>query len=126
MTTWTVIDEQHETTVEAGATLAIDPAVLGWEPKPQGLCRDDVCIPWPAGTAPGPVEATALARLLGRPPAIDDDEHVAAFAAPAAARAEALRSGMAPDFELPDLDGRLHRLSDYRGRKVVLYAYGSW
>ena len=48
------------------------------------------------------------------------------FAAPAAARAEALRSGMAPDFELPDLDGRLHRLSDYRGRKVVLYAYGSW
>ena len=126
MTTWTVIDEQRETTVEAGATLAIDPAVLGWETKPQGLCRDDVCIPWPAGTAPGPVGATVLARLLGRPLAIDDDERVAAFAAPAAERAAALRSGVAPDFELPDLDGRLHRLSDYRGRKVVLYAYGSW
>jgi peroxiredoxin len=26
----------------------------------------------------------------------------------------------APDFELPDLDGALHRLSDYRGRIVVL------
>jgi peroxiredoxin len=26
----------------------------------------------------------------------------------------------APDFELPDLDGRLHRLSDYRGRIVIL------
>lgn len=26
----------------------------------------------------------------------------------------------APDFELPDLDGRLHRLSDYRGRIVVV------
>ena len=126
MTTWTVIDEQRETTIEAGATLAIDPDVLGWETKPQGLCRDDVCIPWPAGAAPGPVEATVLARLLGRPLAIDADERVAAFAAPAAERAAALRSGMAPDFELPDLDGRVHRLSDYRGRKVVLYAYGSW
>jgi peroxiredoxin len=26
----------------------------------------------------------------------------------------------APDFELPDLDGRLHRLSAYRGRIVIL------
>ena len=26
----------------------------------------------------------------------------------------------APDFELPDLDGRLHRLSDYRGRIVII------
>ena len=27
---------------------------------------------------------------------------------------------LAPDFELPDLDGRLHCLSDYRGRIVIL------
>lgn len=29
----------------------------------------------------------------------------------------------APDFELPDQNGDLHRLSDYRGKKVVLYFY---
>jgi peroxiredoxin Q/BCP len=29
----------------------------------------------------------------------------------------------APDFELPDHDGKLVRLSDFRGRKVVLYFY---
>jgi peroxiredoxin Q/BCP len=29
----------------------------------------------------------------------------------------------APDFELPDQDGTLVRLSDLRGRKVVLYFY---
>lgn len=29
----------------------------------------------------------------------------------------------APDFTLPDETGRLHRLSDYRGRVVVLYFY---
>ena len=26
----------------------------------------------------------------------------------------------APNFELPDLEGRLHRLSDYRGKIVIL------
>jgi peroxiredoxin Q/BCP len=29
----------------------------------------------------------------------------------------------APAFELPDQDGTLHRLSDYRGRVLVLYFY---
>ena len=29
----------------------------------------------------------------------------------------------APDFELPDQDGVTHRLSDYRGKRVVLYFY---
>ncbi|WP_034383961.1 peroxiredoxin [Deinococcus sp. YIM 77859] len=28
-----------------------------------------------------------------------------------------------PDFALPDAEGRTHRLSDYAGRYVVLYAY---
>lgn len=30
---------------------------------------------------------------------------------------------LAPDFELPDQDGQLHKLSDYRGKPVVLYFY---
>lgn len=29
----------------------------------------------------------------------------------------------APDFTLPDQNGNLHSLSDYRGKKVVLYFY---
>ena len=29
----------------------------------------------------------------------------------------------APDFELPDQNGTLRRLSDYRGQKVILYFY---
>ena len=33
---------------------------------------------------------------------------------------------MAPDFTLPDLDGKLHSLSDYRGKKVVLMSWASW
>ena len=29
----------------------------------------------------------------------------------------------APDFELPDQNGEMHRLSDYLGQKVILYFY---
>lgn len=29
----------------------------------------------------------------------------------------------APDFELPDQNGVMHRLSDYKGKKVILYFY---
>jgi peroxiredoxin Q/BCP len=30
---------------------------------------------------------------------------------------------LAPDFELPNQDGKLIKLSDFRGKKVVLFAY---
>ena len=30
---------------------------------------------------------------------------------------------IAPDFELPDQNGQMHRLSDYRGQRVILYFY---
>ena len=29
----------------------------------------------------------------------------------------------APDFELPDQNGEKHKLSDYAGKKVILYFY---
>jgi peroxiredoxin len=32
----------------------------------------------------------------------------------------------APDFTLPDIDGKQHSLSDYRGKKVLLLSWASW
>ena len=33
---------------------------------------------------------------------------------------------VAPDFELMDTEGRLHRLSDYRGRPVIINFWTTW
>lgn len=30
---------------------------------------------------------------------------------------------IAPNFSLPDQEGKLHRLSDYRGQRVVIYYF---
>ena len=30
---------------------------------------------------------------------------------------------LAPDFTLPDQNGEMHSLKDYRGKKVILYFY---
>jgi hypothetical protein len=38
----------------------------------------------------------------------------------------ALSSAKAPDLCLPDLDGTLHRLSDFLGQKVILYAWAPY
>ena len=40
--------------------------------------------------------------------------------------ARALASAEAPDFSLPDLDGKEFRLSSLRGQKVLLYAWAPY
>jgi len=37
-----------------------------------------------------------------------------------------LQGGEAPDFALPDRDGNIVRLSDFRGKKVLLLTWASW
>ena len=105
------------------------PAATGWELKPEGLCQTDVCIRIPQGI--GLVDDTqlnlaALARLLDQPVVRDDAHGVWCAGEASPARRAALQSLEAPDFTLPDLDGRSHRLSDYRGRKIFLVSWASW
>ena len=80
-------------------------------------------------TAVGEADGAALAKQAetsGRPVAVDLDERAAYLGISAAERAKALASLEAPDFTLPDLDGRPHSLSAQRGKKVLLVAYASW
>jgi len=104
-------------------------ATIGWELHPEGLCREGLCVPIPAGVTvetSGGVDLAAFARVLDRPLALDLDERAAYLGVSAGERQRALRSLVAPDFTLPDLAGRPHRLSDHRGKKVLLVAYASW
>ena len=109
--------------------------LAGWELKPEGICRGDLCVPIPPGVdakftskrdGATHLNFTALADLMGKPWAGDSTHRVWYFGAEAAERGNALKSLRAPDFELPDLDGKMHRLSDYRGKKVFLLAWASW
>lgn len=132
----TVLDEGREATVPgtvAGGRLvlpveALEPA-LGFVRKPEGLCRGEVCVPVRPGgglEVDGGIDMNRLAEVLGRPVALDEEAGVACLGAATAERADRLRSLQAPDFTLPALDGRLHSLSEHRGKKVLLAAYASW
>jgi hypothetical protein len=66
------------------------------------------------------------AEAAGRPVALDLDERAAYLGISASSRAKSLASLEAPDFTLSDLDGRMHSLSQHRGKKVLLVAYASW
>ena len=102
---------------------------LGWELTPEGLCGNGVCIPVPPGSplvSPDGIDLAELAAVLDRPIAIDPAERSAYLGASARERGEVLASLQAPDFALPDLEGRLQVLSDHRGKKVLLVAYASW
>jgi hypothetical protein len=119
--------------VVAGDRVRLAPGALetalGWVLKPEGLCRGDTCIPVRPEhglTHPDGVDLAALAALLDRPLALDTGERAAALGASAAERGAQLRSLEAPDFSLPDLDGHMHSLDEYRNRKVLLLAWASW
>ena len=116
-------------------SLWLSPAELsratGWELKSQGACLDERCVPIPKGREAefvrgGNFNLAALARHLGQPIVHDDRYAVWSFGSEPAAIATQLSSTEAPDFTLPDLDGKMHSLSDYRGKKVLLLSWASW
>ena len=105
------------------------PGALGWTLKPEGLCRDDVCVPVHDRGAlfrGDRLDLGAVAHALGRPALVDADAGFIAIGRSEEQRRKALELLVAPDFELPDLDGVPHQLSDWRGRKRLLHAFASW
>ena len=102
---------------------------LGWELKPEGLCREDVCVLVPDRAsleADGKIDAVAVAALLDRPALVDEVTGVVAIGAQRSIRQRAIDDLQAPDFVRPDLDGTPHALSDHRSKKRLLVAFSSW
>jgi len=134
-----LFDDGQEVSLDASVEdgrVRISPDVLktglGWELKPEGLCQGATCIPvrdrdaLVPDAARGDVDLEAFAAALGRPIAVEAGAGVAAIGVAADERAARIATLEAPDFELPDLSGEMHRLSDHRGKKVLLIAYASW
>lgn len=108
-------------------------AVTGWQLRPEGACRGEQCVPIPRGReaeflrdAPARFNIAALARWLGQPVANDAAHGVWLVGEAAGDRRRQRQSLRAPDFTLPDLEGRPHSLSDHRGKKVFLVSWASW
>lgn len=120
-----------------GDALWLAPAELakagGWDFKPEGLCRGSLCVPMPPAAswvrgrgADLRVDVSGLSRHMGQPVAASPEHAAWSIGEAAEDVADRLRSLDAPDFVLPDLDGRTHALSSFRGRKVFLLAWASW
>jgi hypothetical protein len=135
-TRFTIIDDGRPAEVPAcvrGDQVRLSPQALeqalGWTLKPEGLCRANVCVPLRARdsveTAEG-VDLDGVASALGRPLAVDGEARAAYLGVSAHERGQRLSSLDAPDFTLPDLEGRPHSLREQRGKKVLLVAYASW
>lgn len=134
--TWTLIGPNgtHEApiTAEAGA-LWLAPESLTplthWHVEGATLCRGDRCLPFSAnpGLAEGGrIDLVALSALLEMPLAVEPACHALAIGTAPDEISQTLRTGTAPDVALPDLAGHTHRLSDYRGRKILLVTWASW
>lgn len=95
-------------------------AGTGWEIKPEGACRGDMCVPLPDGFS-----LTSAAERLGM--ALVHDEAKGLWAlGPGSIGGRALTTALAPELVLPDIDGNEFRLSALRGQKVVLASWAPY
>lgn len=105
-----------------------------FEVKPQGVCRDELCFPLPKArhaeflrkdSGKEWFNLTAFANLVHQPVARDAGLSTWYFGLRSEQR-QKLATLQAPDFTLPDIDGKMHSLHDFRGKKVLLVTWASW
>jgi hypothetical protein len=94
-------------------------AATGWEVKPHGACRSEVCVPLQAATGFDVVVTAERLRM-----ALVHNEQAGLWAlGPESLGERALVTVTAPELVLDDLDGHEFRLSSLCGQKVVLVAW---
>jgi len=105
----------------------------GFVIKPQGVCRDELCFPIPKARSSAFLSKqktttwfnlSEFARLLRQP--VAREKEVWYFGPRPDEQNAFVSSLVAPDFKLPDMNGKPHSLSDFRGKKVLLLTWASW
>jgi peroxiredoxin len=92
-------------------------AALGWTLKPEGLCRDDTCVP---------LLGRSVVDALGLLVVHDEGADVAAVAPSAATHRQETADRRAPALTLADVDGNRVSFDDFSGHKRVLVTWASW
>lgn len=100
-------------------------AGTGWELKPEGACRGDVCIPLVDPPEGDTVDVAAIASQMNLP-LVADEGHAVWAVGPATVAGRTLVTAEAPDLTLPDLDGNPFELSSLRGQKVLMVAWSPY
>ena len=130
-----VIEESLSSPTDLWVTPEDLTRVNGFVLKPEGACLDELCIPikqdedsdlhvrrlgaqW--------VNVTRLAQIVNQAYAYDAESQVWSFAPIPQSQSSFLESAIATDFELKDREGNVVRLSDYRGKKVMIHTWASW
>lgn len=108
-------------------TLDITPAEFrdgtGWDIKPQGACKAEVCVP--LGSADSGFDLTSTAARLGMAIVTDESSGLTAIG-PESIGDRALATAQAPELVLSDLDGNEFRLSSLQGQKVVVVSWAPY
>jgi len=132
-TTATVLYDDHAVTIdktrpdakELWVRAADLPRINQFEVKPQGACRADRCIPLSKDLKSGEwFNLTGFARKVHQ--AYINDAGAWSFGEIPLVRGDFYRTRLAPDFAVPDRQGRLVHLSDFRGKKVLVVTWASW
>ena len=99
----------------------------GWELKPEGACKGEICVPLPdEAVRDGVVDVAAVAERLGMPLVHDEGAALWALGPESGPTGRALTTAIAPELELPDVDGNPFKLSSLLGQKVLLVAWATW
>ena len=131
----TSISTASSTDDDVWLTLPDLAATTGWEVKPEGICRDEMCIMVPDNVMSSIVyekgdetwfNLAGFARFLERPYAHDAVHNVWSFGGLSKDVDFPFGPLLAPDFTLQDLDGNSYTLSSFRGKKVFLACWASW
>jgi len=96
----------------------------GWDIKPQGACKAEVCVPLLASSNGG-FDLASAAERLGMAIVTDESSGLTAIG-PESIGDRALATAQAPELILSDLDGNEFRLSSLLGQKVVIVSWAPY
>jgi hypothetical protein len=102
------------------------PRINDFEVKPQGACREDLCIPLSKDLLKGEYfNLSGFARKTGEV-VLKADTDVYSFGEIPLLRGAFYTSRIAPNFAVPDRNGKVVHLTDFRGKKVLVVTWASW